>query len=110
ARDPKPAYADFPRLPVALVPFEFVADEFKARGERPPLAANDLRAYVTEQISYAVVGRDTVGLVFGLFFLALTVAAAALGRKRLLEHLGWLGPALALGAAGVFFGLGRWSR
>jgi hypothetical protein len=110
ARDLPPRYKDFPRLPVASVPFEFVADELNARRERPPLAADDLRAYVTEQISYSVVRRDTVWLVFGLFFLALTAAAVALGRKRLLEHLGWLGPTLALGAAAVFVGLGGLSR
>src|SRR5207248_9327484 len=109
-RDPPPAYRDFPRLPVPLGAFEFLADELHPRPERPPLTTDDLRAYVTEQISYSVVGRDTVLLVFGLFFLVLTVAAVALGRKRSLEHLGWLGPALALGAAVVFAGLGGWSR
>jgi hypothetical protein len=110
AHDPRPKYQEYPNLPVALVPFEFLADELHSRPERPPLAADDLRSYVTEQISYSVVGRHTVLLVFGLFFLALTVAAVALGQKGLLEHLGWLGPALALGAAGVFILLGELSR
>jgi hypothetical protein len=88
----------------------FLALELHPLPERPPLAEDDLRAYVTEQISYSVVGRNNVLLVFGVFFLVLTATAAALGRKRLLEHLGWLGPALALGTAGVFVGLGARSR
>jgi hypothetical protein len=110
ARDPRPTYREFPQLPVALVPFEFLADELHPRLERPPLAADDLRSYVTEQISYSVVRRNTVLLVFGSFFLVMVVATGALGRKGLLEHLGWLGPVLALGAAGVFVGLGQLSR
>lgn len=110
ARDPKSTYPEFSQLPVALVPFEFLVPELHPRPERPPFTSDDLRSYVTEQISYSVVGRGSVVLVFGLLFLALTVATVALGRKRWLEHLGWLAPALALGAAGVFVGMGELSR
>ena len=38
------------------------------------MSSDDLRSQVTEQISYSVVGRGTVLLVFGLFFAALFVA------------------------------------
>jgi hypothetical protein len=110
ARDPRPTYREFPDLPVASMPFEFLADELHQRPERPPLTADDLRSYVTEQISYSVVGRNTVLLVFGLFFLGLIVATVALVRRGSLEHLGWLGPTLALGATGSFVGLGELSR
>ena len=110
ARDPRPRYREFPSLPVALVPFEFLASELHPSPERPPFTEDELRASVTGQISYSVVGRSTVLWVFGLLFLALAVAALALGRKRVLEHLGWLGPVLALGAAGIFIGLGELSR
>src|SRR5262249_36392598 len=103
-------YRDFPRLPVASVPFEFLASELHPPPERPTISADDLRAYVTEEISYSVVPRDTVLLVFGFFFLGLAIVSVVLGRKGSLEHLGWLGPALALGAVGVFVGLGEWSR
>jgi hypothetical protein len=109
-QDPKPTYREFPDLPIALAPFEFLADELHPPPERPPLTPDDLRSYVTEQISYSVIGRNTVLLVFGLFFLVLTVATATLGKKRLMEHLGWLGPTLALGVAAVFVGLGDLSR
>jgi hypothetical protein len=110
AKDPPPAYPEFPNLPVALLPFEFLAEELHPRPERPLVPEEDLRAYVTEQISYSVVGRNTVLLVFGLLFLALTAAVVTLGRKGWLEHLGWVGPALAVGVAAVFVGLGRLSR
>jgi hypothetical protein len=43
-------------------------------------------------------------------FAILAAAAAVLGRKALLEHLGWAGPVLALGAAGLFVLLGAASR
>src|SRR5262249_27517704 len=107
--DPPPTYAEFPRLPVALNPFEFLALEMHPDPERPLLSPEDLRSYVIQEVSYSVVGRDTLLLVFGVFFLMLAVAGVALGRRGLLEHLGWLGPALALGAAGVFVALGEWS-
>lgn len=110
AGDPPPAYRDFPQLPVASVPFEFVAGELHPRPERALLPADALRSYVTNQIGYTVVRRDTTLFVFGLFLLALTGAVLALGRRGWLEHLGWLGPALALGAAGVFVALGEMSR
>jgi hypothetical protein len=108
--DPKSMYREFPNLPVATAPFEFLATELAAPAERPPLAGDDLRAYVTEQISYSVVSRDTVLVVFGGFFLLLIAAAVVLGRRGRLEHLGWIGPALALGAAATFVGLGDRSR
>ncbi len=108
--DPPPAYREFPQLPVDLVPFQFLADELHPRPERAPIAAEDLRSYVMEQISYSVVSRNTILLVFGAFFLVLILAALALGRKSLLEHLGWLGPVLALGTAASFMLLGDWSR
>lgn len=109
-RDGRPTFVEFPTLPVPLVPFEFLAEDLHPRPERPLFAPEDLRDYVTEQISYSVVGRKTVWAVFGVFFLVLTGVTVALGRKRILEHLGWLGPVLALGVGGVFVALGEASR
>ncbi|MFO0841323.1 MAG: hypothetical protein U0797_02845 [Gemmataceae bacterium] len=110
ARDPKSPYPEFAQLPVSLAPFDYLVAELRSRPDRPPIPADDLRSFVTEQISYSVVGRTTVFMVFGGLFLALALAVFALGRKGWLEHLGWLGPALALGAAGAFLGLGGLSR
>ncbi|MFL5342783.1 MAG: hypothetical protein ACJ8F7_21835 [Gemmataceae bacterium] len=109
ARDRAPARPDDPQA-VATAPFEYLAGELHSAGDRPPLSPADLRSYVTGQISYSVVGRGPVLLLFGLFFGVLIGAVVILGRKRLLEHVGWLGPALALGVAGLFIGVGEARR
>jgi hypothetical protein len=108
--DPQSTYREFPRLPVASLPFDFLTGELEPQPDRLSFTPDDLRPFVTEQISYKVVGRDTVLLVFGLFFLVLSVATFALGRRGSLAHLGWLGPTLALVAAAIFVGLGERSR
>lgn len=110
ARDARPRYPEFPGLPAPVVPFEFVAAEIHPGPDRPPFTADHLRESVSREISYSVVGRRTVLWVFGLLFVALAAAALALARKRWLEHLGWLGSGLALGAAGAFVALGQMSR
>jgi hypothetical protein len=110
ARDPQPTFREFPRLPAASLPFEFLASELEPQPEWLPFTPDDLRSYVTEQISYPVIGRDTVLLVFGSFFLVVSIAAFALGRRGLRAHLGWLGPAVALVASAALVGLGEWSR
>src|SRR5207248_7481923 len=108
--DPKPRYAEFPKLPVPLEPFEFLAAELHPGPDRPPLPTDDLRAAAVGEIGYSVTGRTTVVAVFGGLFAALAVAAVVLGRRGRGEHLGWVGPGLAPGAAGVFIALGHGSR
>lgn len=111
AGDPKSRYAEHPNLSIALAPFELLTEELQPRGEPPPpLGADDLRPFVSDQIGYSVVSRDTVVSVFVSLFLVLSLSALALSRQGLLEHLGWLGTSLALAAAGTFIGLGEWSR
>src|SRR5205823_5271003 len=70
----------------------------------------DLRPYLHTQIGYAVVGRGVTLLLFGAFFGLLAATIIALGRAGLREHLGWFGPALALGSAAAFVALGEKSR
>jgi hypothetical protein len=110
AKDPKSRYPEFPKLPMPLVPFEFLAAELHPGPDRPPLPEDDLRAAAVGEIGYAVTGRGRVVAVFGGLFVALAAAAVALGRWGKREHLGWIGPGLALGAAGVFVALGLASR
>ncbi|HKB04233.1 MAG TPA: hypothetical protein VKD90_18560, partial [Gemmataceae bacterium] len=110
ARDPRPRFREFPQLPVALTPFEFVATEIHPAAERPTFTPDQLRVSVAREVSYSVVGRRTVLWVFGSLFVALAIVAVVLARKHWLEHLGWLGPGLALGAAGAFVALGQASR
>lgn len=109
-RDRKSPFPEFSKLPVSLAPLDYLVAELHPTSDRPAVPTDDLRSFVNEQISYSVVGRNSVLVVFGLLFVVLTLAAFALGRGGRLEHLGWLGPALALGAAGVFIWLGALSR
>src|SRR5260370_389937 len=80
-------------------PWQFLAIELRGAANQPVFADADLRHYVNEQIGYEVVSRSTALLVFAGVFVGLAAGAVALGRTALLEHLGWLGPALALSGA-----------
>ncbi|MBO0696753.1 MAG: hypothetical protein J2P46_00025 [Zavarzinella sp.] len=110
ARDPKPRYREFPGLPVALVPFDFLVSEIHPGPEREAISPDRLHGSVAREISYSVADRGTVLWVFGALLVALAGAAVALARKGWLEHLGWLGPGLAIVAAGAFVAIGQRSR
>jgi hypothetical protein len=110
AKEPRSRLKGFPDLAIPLLPFQYLAQEFPLKPERSLIAADDLQTYVKDQISYKVVGRTTVLLVFLCLFVALAGAAVVFTRKGFLEHLGWLAPALALGTAAIFIALGELSR
>jgi hypothetical protein len=101
---------EFPALPVAISPFQYFSDELQVQPERPLIPVKDLKEFVSDQISYKVVDRGVVALVFGTLFISLVVASFVLARREFLEHLGWLGPALAVVAAAAFVGLGNYGR
>ena len=108
--DPRSKYQDLPTLPICLVPAEYAAQQVLMTIERPLFTDDDLSSYVASQISYQVVSRTSVLAVFAILFGVLTAAAFLFYRQHLLEQMGWLAPALALVAAGVFFWLGVRSR
>ncbi|HEV8060201.1 MAG TPA: hypothetical protein VGP68_10025 [Gemmataceae bacterium] len=108
--EPPSRFREFPRLPVPTMPFQYLADELQTQPERPPIPAKVLGEYVTDQISYRVVDRSLILLVFGAFFLCLASASALFSRRGLLEHLGWAGPGMALVAGAAFVGLGNHAR
>ena len=110
AGDPPSTYRDFPSLPVPLVPMQFLAQEILMRTDQPLLETGDLKPFVEAQIGYQVTNRVTILLVFGLFFVGMAIASIVLGRRGSLEHLGWLAPLFAIGAAGAFLLLGERSR
>ena len=110
AGDPRSKYQDLPTLPIGLVPADYVAQQMLFATERPLFTDDDLSPYVSSQISYQVVSRTSVLAVFAILFVVLTAAAFLFYRQHLLEQMGWLAPALALMAAGVFFWLGVRSR
>ena len=87
---------------------QYVADELQVR-RLDPLTPEVLRSFVIDQISYQVVNRWQVFVLFGSLFCS-GGRAVVLRRKALLEHLGWIGPCLALGASLAFVMLGAQSR
>lgn len=108
--DPRSPFRDFPNLPVALSPLQILANELQPPAYPRTFAVKDLQPFVTDEIGYTVTSRTTVVLVFGAFLAGLLALAVVLGRRALLEHLGWAGPALAVAAAGIFVLLGEVSR
>jgi hypothetical protein len=108
--DPPSPYEHFPTMPMPTGPLEVMADDLHPPREPDPTQIEALRPLLTEEIGYAVVGRGTVGLVCAAFLGAGVVLGVVLRRSRRPELLGWVGPAMALAAAGTFVALGEWSR
>jgi hypothetical protein len=109
-KDKSSPYPNYPSLPVGLPGFEWVALELHPEEDHNPFRGEFFGPPLTEEIGYSVVGRTTVGLVFGAFVLAAAGLGIALRKSSRRELLGWVGPAAALGAAGTFVALGEWSR
>lgn len=109
-RDSPSPYQDFPNFPVPNPPLEDLALELQPQRSQPAFQMQSFEPMLTEEIGYSVVPRGTVVLVFGAALLAGLVAGVVLRRTHRPELLGWLGPAAALGAAGVFLGVGEVSR
>ncbi|HVS36579.1 MAG TPA: hypothetical protein VMS17_13525, partial [Gemmataceae bacterium] len=88
-----------------------VAQELQSTPEKTAFQADrDLRPLLTEAVGYWVVSPGAAALIFGGALLAALLAAVILRKARRRELLGWICPLAALGAAGVFFGLGEASR
>jgi hypothetical protein len=108
--DPPSPYANVPELPVAMPALEAVAHEVQPSPTTTPLSPDAFGPLLAEEIGYSVVSRTTLGLVFAAFLAVTLVLGLVLRRSRRPELLGWVAPAAALGAAGVFLALGEASR
>jgi hypothetical protein len=109
-RDPPSPYQDFPDMPIPEAPLEDLALELQPLRGQADFQVGSFSPLLTEEIGYSVVRRNTVVLVFASALLAALVAGIVLRRTHRPELLGWLGPVAALGAAGVFLGVGEASR
>jgi hypothetical protein len=109
-RDRASPYEYFRNLPIAREPLDMLSGELQASGEADPFRPEALRPLLDPEIGYAVAGHGQVLLVFGGFLAAALALGLVLRKSRRPELVGWLGPAAALGAAGVFLGLGEASR
>jgi len=87
-----------------------LATELHPRGRPAPLPADALRPLLDDEVGYAVMSRGTAAAVLGGFLLAVAGIGVGLRRSRRPELVGWLAPAAAVGAAGVFVGHAELSR
>jgi hypothetical protein len=108
--DPPSPYERYPSLPVANSALADMGYELHPTGVVETLPLDDFRPVLAEQIGYSVVTRQSVGLVFGGFLAATAALGLWLRRSRRPELLGWVAPAAALGATGLFVMFGEVSR
>src|SRR5262249_27378490 len=101
---------DDPFFPVPLPHLDQIALVMQPRREKSTFSVESFQPMLTEEIGYSVVSRGTVMLTFGGFLLSGLALGIVLRRTSRPELLGWLGPAAALGAAGLFFVMGESSR
>jgi hypothetical protein len=108
--DPRSRFPDYPFLPVPTEAMEAATADLQPPPQEEPFRAAAFQPVLTEEIGYVVVSRGTAALVFAAFLLIALALVLVLRRSRRSELLGWMGPALALGAAGTFVLLGETSR
>ncbi len=89
---------------------EEAAQELQPPPRTGAFSIDDFRPMLIADIGYSAVGFWTVALVFGGFLLAALALGAVLWKSRRREWLGFIGPAAAFGAVGVFVALGEASR
>jgi hypothetical protein len=108
--DPASPFTTVPDLPVPLLPLVELAAEFRPQAAPHPFTAEALRTLLYEEIGYSVIGRGAVAAVLGAFLLVLLALALGVRQMRRPELTGWLAPAAAVAAAGLFVVLGQGSR
>ncbi len=95
---------------LATEPFRDLAFQFLSAPPPPALVASDLDAFVTGQIGYKIINRHWIAGVLSTFCFALLGSGLWLNRSRRLEHIGWIGPFIAVSAAMLLAVQGRASR
>jgi hypothetical protein len=110
AGDSRSPYSEYPTLPVANDTLAVATEGLLLRSAVAAYPVEAFEGLLTQEIGYAVVSRTTVALVFGVFLLGTLGLHLLARRTRRPELLGWVGPAVALGAAGVLVLAGEWSR
>ncbi len=108
--EPVPFVHASPQFPIPISPLDQVGLVLQPQREKEPFRIESFQPMLTEEIGYSVVGQGTVLLTFGAFLLSGLALGMGLRRSSRPEFLGWLGPAIALAAAGVFLLIGESSR
>ena len=95
---------------IAHRPMRDLADWFHQDRREQVLSPASFDAYLGEQIGYSIVGRGTVLWVLMMFTMALLVAGLWLSRSGRLEHLAWVGGAMAVVVTLVLIVVGQANR
>jgi hypothetical protein len=109
-RDPASPFRSYPEFPIPEPPLEDLTLQLQGEPRADAFKVESLQPLLTEEIGYTVMGRSSVALILGGFLLTALTVGMALRWSRRPEWLGWLAPAAALAAAGVFLVLGRASH
>jgi hypothetical protein len=108
--DVKSPFEYFPNVPITVPTMEQLSEVLVPLIEPNPLPPADLVPIVSGEIGYSVVSVSWAGIIFGVFLLVLLIFGIGLRKWGRMEVLGWIGPAAALLAGGVFLALGESSR
>ncbi len=109
-REPRSPYPNLPSFPMPTAPLEDLGWELHHQENVSSFPVEAFRPLLVEEIGYSVLNRGAVVLVFGIFILAVLALGIGLRHSRRPELLGWLAPAVALAAGGVFVAFGETSR
>jgi len=109
-RDPPSPAGNWPSAPLENPLFLDIGIRLQPAPDEPSFRVESFQPLLTQEIGYAVVGRGTVVLIFGVFLLSALGVGIGLRKSRWRDLTGWLGPAMALVAAGVLLGLAEASR
>jgi hypothetical protein len=103
-------FEHFSNVPVPRGEMLMLTEELHPSAQSDPFRPEALRPLLDPEIGYSIVGRGWILAIFGGFLLAALAVGLLLRKSRRPELVGWLGPAAALGAAGVFLVMGEASR
>ncbi|MCA9248025.1 MAG: hypothetical protein KDA42_12945 [Planctomycetales bacterium] len=108
--DPVPAAASKRIDWLATEPFERLAYEFYQPIQAVELPPEVAVQYAQGRVGYQVASRGVVIGTIACFVLALLVVASVMATRGKLEHIGWIGPSLAIASAVVLVVVGRSTR
>jgi hypothetical protein len=104
-RDPKSPFEHFPELPLAMPPLERLGVVIYPEPHPVAFQPDDLAPLVTADIGYTVLDRPTVALILWAAAVGLLAVGLVVRRSRRPGLTGWLGPGVAVAAAGVLVAL-----
>jgi hypothetical protein len=109
-RERRSTHENYPDLPVATAAMERLVGHLLPFAASESFAPADLHPLNSAEIGYSVVSQSSAAVIFVLFIASIACLGFGIRQTRRPELIGWIAPAIALGVAGVFAGLGFQSR